>query len=330
MRESIKVSVIVPVYNVEAYLEKCLISLVEQTLQEIEIIVVNDGSKDQSGAIIARYAGMYPQIRAYEKENGGLSDARNYGLHYATGEYVGFIDSDDYVDLTMYETMYEKAIAEHADIVECNLHHTYENYEDTEIGAIITDRHELIMDGRSVVWNKLYRKEWLQSTGILFSRGIIYEDVDFYVRLIPYVKKYIYVEHAFVHYVQRESSINNMYSAKTRDIFKVLTNILEFYHKNQLYEEYRQALEYLFIRILLCSSFARMCKIYSKMDRQAALRDNYKMLIDYFPEWHNNPYLAKNNSIRGIYMKTINHVTYAVYCKVAPIIMKLQLKRKVS
>ena len=105
--DSIKVSVIVPVYNVEAYLERCLNSLVKQTLEEIEIIVVNDGTKDNSQAIIDRYAAAYPQkVISLIKENGGLSDARNYGIPYAHGEYIGFVDSDDYVDADMYERLY--------------------------------------------------------------------------------------------------------------------------------------------------------------------------------------------------------------------------------
>ena len=114
----IKVSVIVPVYNVEAYLDKCLNSLVNQTLKEIEIIVVNDGSKDNSEKIIEKYKEKYPEkIKYYKKENGGLSSARNYGLKYAIGEYVAFVDSDDYVDLKMYEKMINLANLENSDIV---------------------------------------------------------------------------------------------------------------------------------------------------------------------------------------------------------------------
>ena len=108
-----KVSIIVPVYGVEEWLERCMESLVHQTLQDIEIIVVNDGSPDNSQEIIDRYVKEYPDlVQGHIKENGGLSDARNYGLQYATGEYIAFVDSDDYVDVTMYEKLYKKAIEE--------------------------------------------------------------------------------------------------------------------------------------------------------------------------------------------------------------------------
>ena len=113
-----KVSVIVPVYNVEQYLSRCLTSLINQTLEDIEIIVVNDGSTDGSERIIKEYKRNNSKIIAVNKENGGLSSARNFGLYYATGEYVAFLDSDDYVDRNIYKKMYEKAKATNSDYVE--------------------------------------------------------------------------------------------------------------------------------------------------------------------------------------------------------------------
>ena len=125
-----KVSVIVPVYNVEKYLSKCLDSLVNQTLKDIEIIVVNDGTKDNSQSIIDKYTKKYSKkIKSYIKENGGLSSARNYGLKYAKGEYISFIDSDDYVDLQMFEKMYNEAINHKFDIVVCDTINVYEDKE---------------------------------------------------------------------------------------------------------------------------------------------------------------------------------------------------------
>ena len=116
----IKVSVIVPVYNVENYLVKCLDSLVHQTLKDIEIIVVNDGSPDNSQNIIDTYVKKYPKkIKAFSKKNGGQGSARNYGLKYAKGEYIAFVDSDDYVDLDMFFKMYNKAKEDNSDIVIC-------------------------------------------------------------------------------------------------------------------------------------------------------------------------------------------------------------------
>ena len=117
-----KISVIVPVYNVELYLSKCLDSLVHQTIESIEIIVVNDGSTDNSQKIIDEYKTKYPnKIKSYIKSNGGLSDARNYGIDKANGQYIGFVDSDDYVEINMFEKMYNKAISQNFDIVVCDV-----------------------------------------------------------------------------------------------------------------------------------------------------------------------------------------------------------------
>ena len=123
----IKVSVIGPVYIVEPYLEKCLDSLVNQTLKEIEIIVVNDGSPDYSQKIIDKYAKKYQNIKSYKKVNGGLSDARNYGIGKSCGEYLSFIDSDDCIDETMLEKMYQKAKKDNLDIFVCNRVNLYED-----------------------------------------------------------------------------------------------------------------------------------------------------------------------------------------------------------
>ena len=124
-----KVSVIVPVYNVEKFIDVCLNSLVNQTLDDIEIVVVNDGSPDNSQKIIDRYVRTYPnKVKSFIKKNGGLSDARNYGITKCTGEYVGFIDGDDYADLDMYESMYKKAKAQDFDVVVCDLRYVYNNY----------------------------------------------------------------------------------------------------------------------------------------------------------------------------------------------------------
>jgi glycosyltransferase involved in cell wall biosynthesis len=320
----IKVSVIVPVYNVENYIEKCLYSLVTQTLSELEILVVNDGSKDNSDKIIARFVAQYPErIKVLVKENGGLSDARNFGMCYAEGEYIGFVDSDDYVDPEMYEVMYAKAKEGDYQIVECNLHHTFADYEDTEIGEQITEKKKLLMEGRSVVWNKIYKRDWLESTGVNFHKGIIYEDVEFFLKLIPHIERYAYVEPAFVHYVQRESSINHYSSEKTLDILKVLQELKEYYQQNGYFEEYEEALEYFFTRIILCSSFSRMCGIENLQQRKKALKQNYRMLKEHFPNWKKNKYLRANRSGKGFFMKSITPGTYCAYSVVIPVLQKI-------
>lgn len=320
----VKVSVIVPVYNVEAYLDKCLSTLVNQTLTDMEIIVVNDGATDNSQKIIQEYARKYPKVKAYIKENGGLSDARNYGLQYAAGEYVGYVDSDDFVEKDMFELLYRKAKEEDSDIVECNLRHTYPDMEDIEIGEKIQDKKEMLMFGRSVVWNKIYKRSWLLSTGVIFPKGLIYEDVEFFIKLVPHIRRYSYVDAASIHYVQRSSSINNQSSVKTLDILKVLDHIYEYYEENGYLQEYQEALEFFYTRILLCSSFHRMCGVADRTERKLVMKLNYEKLVHTFPKWHKNPVLKRKNIKNAMFMRSVNGVTYRIYSWIFPLFFQMR------
>lgn len=319
---NVKVSIIVPIYNVENYLEKCLDSLTGQSLNDIEILAVNDGSTDGSLKILENYASKDPRIVVLDKENGGLSDARNYAFPYIHGEYVGFIDSDDYVDPKMYEVMYNRAIETSSDIVECNLHHTFDDYEDTEIGRHIHDKKELIMNGRSVVWNKIYKTSWLLETGVRFPKGLIYEDVNFYCKIVPFLNKIDYVEEPFVHYVQRGTSINNFQTLKTMQIFDILDDIHKFYEEKGFMDEYGEALEFLYTRILLCSSLSRMSRIKDPSDRKKAISSNWNKLVSTFPNWRKGRYLKEYKGKNAGFMKAMNPLTYTLAGLLLPILKK--------
>ena len=308
----IKVSIIVPVYNVKDYLGRCLDSLLSQTLEDIEILAVDDGSTDGSADILAEYSAKDNRILVLKKENGGLSDARNYAFSFIHGEYVGFVDSDDYVDPDMYKTMYEKAISTNSDIVECNLHHTWDDHEDTEIGEHITDKEQLIMNGRSVVWNKIYKSSWLLNTNVKFPKGLIYEDVDFYCKIVPFLGTISYVDEPFVHYVQRSTSINNFQTLKTMQILDILDDIYSFYKEKGFLNEYHDALEFLYTRIILCSSLSRMSKIKDSTDRKKALSANWNKLQTAFPNWKKGRYLRAFNGKHATFMKMMNPITYTL------------------
>lgn len=325
MNTAVKVSIIVPVYNVEQYLSKCLDSITAQSLKEIEILAVNDGSTDKSLQILEEYSKKDFRIKVLNKPNSGLSDARNFAFDHICGEYVGFIDSDDFIDAQMYETMYQKAISTDADIVECNLHHTWENGdEDTEIGEKLTDKEQLIMNGRSVVWNKIYKTSWLLNTEVRFPSGLIYEDVNFYCKLIPSLNKIEYVDDAFVHYVQRGSSINNQQSIRTLHIIDILSDIYAFYEKNGYLDEYHDALEFLYIRILLCSSMGRMARIPDKQQRKKALKANWEALTSTFPNWKKNRYYKCYTGKNAAFMKSITPVSYRIYGFFLPFYYKIK------
>lgn len=309
-----KVSVIVPFYNVEQYIGKCLETLVNQTLEEIEIIVVNDGSKDRSKEIVQTIEKQFPNKIVYiEKENGGLSDARNYALPYAKGEYIAFLDSDDYVEKDMYEKMYELAKKENSDLVECDFYWEYPKRQKKDEGKFYQGKKEMLEKIRVVAWNKLIKREILEKAEVKFPKGYRYEDVEFTYKLIPFIDKVSFLKESCVHYIQREGSISNLQNEKTKEIFVVLENVIQWYEEKGIYETYQTVLEYVYIRYAFCSSFLRMVKIPEKTIRNQLLEETWKKVSQKFPNWKKNKILRNKKSTKNLYMRTINKFTYKVY-----------------
>ncbi len=336
----IKVSVIVPAYNVEDYIEKCLESLVNQTLEEIEIIVVNDGSKDSTKQKIDKFLEKHPEkIKYLEKSNGGLSDARNYGIPYAQGEYIGFVDSDDYVETNMFEDMYKKAKEENSDMVECDFiweypkvqnqncsktdtknskelkSATYHCKQKLDIGKIYNNKKEAFIYARVVAWNKIIKRETLQKSNIWFPKGLRYEDTEFFYKLLPSLNKISFVKVPMVHYIQRSNSIANTQNERVKEIFDIWENIFKFYKENNLFEEYENEIEYTYARFLLCSSLLRIVKVKDKTVRKELEERTWKELNTKFPAWQQNPILKQEKGSKNTYMKLVNSNNFKIFCK---------------
>ena len=318
------VSVIVPFYNVENYIERCLETLVEQTLEDIEIIIVNDGSKDGSKIIVDKFIKKYPEKIVYlEKENGGLSDARNYAIPYAKGEYIAFLDSDDYVEKTMYKDMYELAKKENSDMVECDSYWEYSlDRKKEDIGIIYSGKKEMLEKIRVVAWNKLIKRDILEKSKIVFPKGLRYEDVEFTYKLVPYLDKVSFLKKPCVHYIQREGSISNNQNERNKEIFDVLNNVIQFYKENGLYEEYKNELEYIYIRYAFCSSLLRIVKVKDKNIRSKLLELTWQKANETFPNWKKNSLLKSKKDLKSIYLKTINKFTFNIYSTIFSIFSK--------
>ena len=322
-----KVSVIVPVYNVEKYLDRCLDSLVNQTLQEIEIIVINDSTPDQSQIIIDKYMNLYPnKVFSYIKPNGGLSDARNYGMSKMKGDYFGFVDGDDYVEYSMFEKLYERAIQEEADVTTCDFYWTYPNRLQRATDGPYTNERELLTKMMPTVWNKLYKKSWFDSLDIEFPVGLRYEDSSFSIRLAPFIRKLAYVNEPLVYYVQRQDSITYTQNSKVGDMLTVFNDIFEFYQKHNLYDQYQSELEYLTLKYFLGSSFLRAAQIQDKNTRNAILKEGWDLLNKRFPMWRKNQYLLSQKDKKHLYYRYTNKLIYDVLAN-AIYIMKVQLKK---
>lgn len=245
-----KISVIVPVYNVENYLRKCLDSLVNQTLQEIEILVVNDGSRDDSSKIIDEFQREFPdKISSFTKENGGLSDARNFGLDRANGEFIGFVDSDDYVSESMFATMYDLAKKHDAEMVICNLQKVDENGNVTQKLTQIPNMPEKIdleknfsvfSDISYFACNKIFKRELFQNKR--FKKGIHFEDIELIPQILLECKTLAQTQSYHYQYLERTDSITKTHTEKGLDILKAVGNVEEKF-KNSRYSSKKKELK---------------------------------------------------------------------------------------
>lgn len=236
-----KLSIIVPVYNVEKYLPKCLESLTNQTLKDIEIICVNDGSMDNSLAILKEFASKDSRIKIIDNQHQGVAKTRNTGIEQSTGEYIGFVDSDDYIDIDFFEKLYNSATKSNSDIAIASIlkHKNFFNiynakYTKEEIAITIQDKIKLCEDKKHFffyAWNKIYHSGFIKENNIKFSEGQIYEDVMFAIRALYYSNKIISVSKTKYHYVEHENSLTK-YKDKTggkeQDLVKAYSELQEF------------------------------------------------------------------------------------------------------
>ena len=301
-----KLSVIVPVYNVENYLEKCLDSLVNQTLKKFEIIVVNDGSTDSSQKIIDKYAKKYSNIKNYLKKNSGLSDTRNFGIKHATGEYITFIDSDDWVRLDMYQKMYEKAKEEDFDIVACDINYIYPNHEEriyTNPKEDTKNIKEVFINLYPTVCTKIFKRKVFIDNNLEFKSGVWYEDVELMYRMLPFIKNIGVVHEDFYQYIQREKSITSTVSPKIYDYVYNFNGIIDYYKENNLYDEYDKELEYAYVRYVY-ATFIKTCLQYAKKEYLKAVDFAIKNVSLHFPNYRRNKYFYKSK--KGLYLIMFN------------------------
>ncbi|KIL49366.1 glycosyltransferase family 2 protein [Jeotgalibacillus soli] len=229
-----KISIIVPVYNVEHYLPRCIDSLLHQSIQDIEVILVNDGSTDTCKEICDIFAQKDSRIVVIHKKNGGLSDARNTGLTIAKGEYVGFVDSDDWVDLSMYEVLYNLCIQLNSDISTCLIKNVGKNKKQKNRASNkieIYDSQKAIhslykgtLSGFSAC-NKIYKKKLFKN--IEFPKGRVYEDAAVMYRLFNLANKIVFINAPLYMYEHRENSITRSNFSEKR--FDIVPNYYETY-----------------------------------------------------------------------------------------------------
>jgi hypothetical protein len=307
----VKISIIVPVYKTEAYLEKCLNSLVNQTFQDIEIIVVNDGSPDNSQNIIDIFAAKYPdRIRAHQKTNGGLSSARNYGISKAKGQFLGFVDSDDWVDPKTFELLYAKAIEEDYDLTVCDVLFVYPDHDDRVDSGIPYDLKTKQQVKKSLTnifpaaWNKLYKRS-LFDHGFQFKEGIWFEDVEFLFKAVAHVNSIGSVHQPLIHYFQRENAITKTYNVRLNDYLSNWDSIIQYYKVQNLYDDYKKELEYNDVRYILGTYLKNASKASSVEFFEEAIELAFCHIEKHFKHYRRNPYFY-SNGLKGLYLLVVN------------------------
>lgn len=250
-------SVIVAAYNVEKYIEKCINSLVNQTYKNLEILVVNDGSTDNTKEIIEKYEKKYKNLKLLNKENGGLSSARNFGLKNTKKKYVTFVDGDDYLDLNTYEIVMKKIEKEQTDLGIFNFKKIFpqkmvnsklseEIYKNNFLKQLFSKSAEIDI----VVWNKIFKTDIILKNKIYFKNRAYFEDTGFIFRYLYFVKNVSLINLPLYNYVQRENSITKKFNpiiiSSCENTYKI---IKEFYKKNNEYEKYKNEIEDMYLRM---------------------------------------------------------------------------------
>lgn len=315
-----KLSVIVPMYNVSAYVRECLDSLVCQTLQDMEVIMVDDGCTDDTPSIAQEYANYNMNFHLIHKKNGGLSDARNYGMKFAKGEYIGFLDSDDFVEPTLYEKMIKKA-EEGNEIVVTDIEYYYafhpeKCYVMKGLSTWETDSiQKKALLSPMFAWNKIYKASLFKENELLFPVGTWYEDIPVTTILFAKASHIGYLEECLMHYRQREDSImSSVGSIRIKEIFNVMDLVRTTFEKHHLYEAYHDELEYLHIEHLRLYGMFRFIR---SPYWNECYTESKKVMRKYFPHWKKNKYINNLSKKNRIFLKCYNKLTaWAFHAKI--------------
>lgn len=256
MNNNIAVSVVVPVYNAEKYLVKCLDSIINQTLRNIEIIIIDDGSSDGSSDICKNYVSKDSRITYYKKENEGLAAARQDGIERANGEYIGFVDSDDWLELNMYERMYTEANKENADIVFCNCFFNDNEPDRTHLESGVYDRKEIeekilprSLSGISnkgsnsvIRWSnclRIYKLALIRDNNISFGRNFRRsQDLQLTFETTLCAQKYISLNDEYLYHNRTVENANSLSRGYTKNYWKLIRPLIDVLYKDV--EEYKK------------------------------------------------------------------------------------------
>ncbi len=292
----VKISVIVPVYGVEKYIKKCMDSLVNQTFKDIEIIVVDDGSKDNSVQVLEDNF-KDKRIRLFRKENGGLASARNLGIDKATGKYLFFVDSDDFIETNCLSEMYDEIEKKKVDMVISDYYRYYEDgtkYHEKMIPFYDKNDPKCSVISMPGAVCKLVKTNIVKDNKIRFLENHYFEDNAIMPYLCALCKNFSYIEKPYYYYLQRNGSLLNQtkYDKHWEDIFDAINHLYNKFKDKDLITEYHDELEYIYIDYLL---HAPSLKFLGFKEGEHNIKKISDIMKELFPNWQKNKYYKKCN-----------------------------------
>jgi len=303
-------SVIIPVYNAENYIQKCIESLLTQTLPDIEIIVVDDKGPDRSMDVVRQIKETHPRGQAITLlemgHNSGAAAARNYGLQNAHGEYVAFVDSDDWCEPNMYESLYSKAKDDDCDWCYGHAIKEYPDGRKTTLkqpempSGILTPeiRKEMLSRFVACFWTSIYKRDFLVRNQILFPPYRFSEDSFFVWMVVMHAQRFAVVNKTFYHYIVQPNSVSNLYDGtKHQQKIDVFTLLIHRLKEEHLYTPYQMELDYLYIKKGFFIPLS-ICAINTRSHLSKQLAPIFHSINNLIPDYTRNPYFKKNLPIR--------------------------------
>lgn len=312
-----KISVIVPVYNVENYIVECVNSIINQTYKNLEIILIDDGSTDNSGKICDDFAQKDDRIKVIHKKNEGLGKTRNVGINECSGDYLFFVDSDDFINLNTIEKLYNYSNDETMDLIICDYYKYYNKENLTHISII--PFYDLDKDNSSITSMptascKLIKKEIFDT---FFLENKIFEDNAIMPYVVSNAKSWNYIKEPLYYYRQREGSILNQqkYNPKWEDIFYALDNLSDLFNNKKTYKKYYSEIEYIYIEYLLHAANLKFIGFKEGINN---IKKVSEVMKDKFPKWKKNKYYKK----QSIKYKIVCNLFFNNQIKILKLILK--------
>ncbi len=314
----VKVSVIVPIYNSEKYLKKCIDSLVNQTLSDMEFILINDGSTDSSDEIISKYKD--DRIKYFKRKNHGIGATRNFGIDHASGEFIGFLDSDDYVESDMFEKMYNECVNKNLDVVVCD--HYIENGSDCSVLKFIDfgvtnleNTPSLLLDINLAPWNKLYSRKIFNSD-TYFPEGVKYEDTPWVALMFSRASKIGKLNESLYHYIIHDNSQTTVIDERVFDIFKITDLLFDSLGNNKkIKSSVDDLVIYLITKYTVSQRYLK-----NKRDRDKFIDFAFDYLNKNIPDFRHADYFKKRNKLKGFVEK--NKLLTKIHCDLYSIFKK--------